>query len=76
MGHIREQIVRINGEIKELEEARSRFQESCPHEKTQEIDYMWRVGATCKVIQCVECDRIVLKDFSSKGTVTKFSPEI
>ena len=64
----KEQIDHINTQIKEFEQLREDIQNKCPHEKTEIVDYMWRVGSTMKASVCSDCYKF-LKAEDSYDTI-------
>lgn len=47
------------------------LQQQCPHTETEQVDYMWRVGASVPVTRCLSCGKIVETHFEEQPYVDK-----
>jgi len=65
MNKYRERINQINKQIEEFEDLRKEIQENeCPHENTDVVEYMWRIGSTMPATVCLDCDKFIKSEES------------
>lgn len=68
---IRAECDRFYSEIKNAQNSLEKLREICPHERTHECLYSWRVGSFCQAVVCSDCGEFIraLTDPDSVGKI-------
>ena len=56
-----QRILEIYNKIEELNQEKDEIQNGCVHNETEIVDYMWRIGSSCKAEHCLDCGYISTK---------------